>query len=643
MHLILNDQNEPFIFFSPIGIQTAFTIVLLGAKARTEDELFTGLGYKAADFDANNNTEIHEAFALFRSLRTNPKDFKLKLANRILINKGFELLEKYTNNVIKYYGSNVSEVDFTNANLTEEVNNWVSNETESAIPQLLTQPPDQDTKMIILNAVYFKGNWKQQFKRSQTKPGLFYMKNNVTAKVPFMHNFGKYRIAQRNLYILLEMKYIGNISMFVVVPNDKNGLYQTTEEFKYNEYVQAIDSLKEVDVDLKLPKFTLNKEYSLKNHLDQLAITDLFSTSADLTGMANKDKLCTTQAIHKTFVDVNEEVHMHLGLAKANNKFAIDMLKIINDGIYPFICFSPIGIQTQLSSLLLDAKLKTGYELFSGLMYKFAEFDDNNLTNVREAFSLFRSTLNEQTKNSKDFALKIATRLLVSKSLRVNQTYKESVSKYFGTSVSEADFTGDEKQRSKIVEDENNWVKQVTNAIIETLLPGLFNETTTMDIMNAVYFQDKWRQPFKPSNTKPDLFHVKKNINTTVPFMSNAGKYKISKHHLFTLIEIKYASDVSFCVMLPNDKNGLDSLIYELNYEIFLHALKSLNESDIFLKLPKFTLNKLWSLEKFVDSLGIRDIFEDSADFSDMVENKEAKGVYITEALHKAVLQMLVN
>ena len=212
------------------------------------------------------------------------------------------------------YQAGLHEVDFVAA--TEEarktINSWVEKQTTDKIKDLL--PPGvltTDTRLVLTNAIYFKGNWAEQFKKAMTnaQPWL-----GVPAKanVPLMHRMDKYRHLDAGVFQALELPYVNQeLSMVVFLPKKVDGL----EEFekgltaaKLTDWTQSLVKSAPREMDVFLPRFKMTSEFNLKNQLAALGMTDAFTRAADFSGMADgKEKLFIQDVVHKAFVEINEE------------------------------------------------------------------------------------------------------------------------------------------------------------------------------------------------------------------------------------------------------------------------------------------------------------------------------------------------
>ncbi|XP_075387722.1 leukocyte elastase inhibitor [Tenrec ecaudatus] len=302
------------IFFSPYSISSAMAMILLGAQGNTAAQLS-----KTFHFDAVK--ELHSRFqSLNADINKRGAAYILKTANRLYGEKSYHFLPEFLTSTQKMYGADLASVDFQHASETarEEINKWVKDQTEGKIPELLAAGVvGSMTKLVLVNAIYFKGNWKNKFMEEATTDATFRINKKDTKKVEMMHQKNKYPFGyiQELKCRVLELPYEGNdLSMVILLPDDieddSTGLRKIEEQLtleKLNEWTSP-ENLSRVEVNVSLPKFKLEENYNLNSYLAQLGLQDLFSSNkADLSGMSGVKDLYISKIIHKSFVEINEE------------------------------------------------------------------------------------------------------------------------------------------------------------------------------------------------------------------------------------------------------------------------------------------------------------------------------------------------
>lgn len=296
------------VFFSPFSISTAMAMVQEGARGQTATEMQNVFHYPS------DSKVLHSSFAVVQNdLNTSDTKYKLGIANALWVQKDYQLLAGYTTNVEKFYGGKATNVDFKNdtEQSRKQINDWVSGKTNNKIKDLFPAGSlDHDARLVLTNAIYFKGQWISQFNKDNTQKTDFYEAVGKTVGVQMMRQTGenaKFKYTEDNDFQILAMPYQGDkLSMLVFLPKENN--LESLQNKMTVENLKVWESkLLQQSVDVYLPKFTFNSKYSLANNLAQLGMTTAFSDGADFSGINGTGGLKIDKVIHQAFVDVNEE------------------------------------------------------------------------------------------------------------------------------------------------------------------------------------------------------------------------------------------------------------------------------------------------------------------------------------------------
>ncbi|KAG5268171.1 hypothetical protein AALO_G00209050 [Alosa alosa] len=231
------------VFYSPLSISSALAMVCLGARGNTEAQMHKSLNLHKVEDD------VHVGFSkLFAELNKEGAPYALSLANRLYGEQSLQFVEKYLADTKTHYCAELETVDFrTNAEAARvNINKWVEEKTQNKIVDLLAQGVlDVDTRLVLVNAIYFKGNWDKKFKSIQTKKVQFKLKKNESKSVKMMHQKGKFPFT----YIpdaecqILELPYVGkDLSMLIMLPNEMEdnttGLEKLEQMLTYENFVE---------------------------------------------------------------------------------------------------------------------------------------------------------------------------------------------------------------------------------------------------------------------------------------------------------------------------------------------------------------------------------------------------------------------
>ncbi|XP_070798653.1 leukocyte elastase inhibitor-like [Pituophis catenifer annectens] len=302
------------VFFSPLSLSSALAMVVLGARGNTASELL-----KTFHFDGVE--DLHSVFhTLNTKINQSNAPYILKLANRLYGEKTFNFLSGFLTSTQYMYGAELSTVDFSNApdKAKKEINQWVEQQTEGKIPELLSEGSiNEMTKLVLVNAVYFKGNWAKAFKEEDTedKPFRLNKREKKNVKMMFMKEKLPIGFIPECKCRVLELPYKGkDLSMIILLPDsiedNSTGLEQLEKQLtleKLQEWTQPKNMDSGMDVYVHLPKFQLEENYDLKSYFAALGLVDLFdSGKADLSGMSGAQDLHVSKIVHKSFLEVNE-------------------------------------------------------------------------------------------------------------------------------------------------------------------------------------------------------------------------------------------------------------------------------------------------------------------------------------------------
>jgi len=297
------------LFFSPYSISSALAITYEGARGTTADEIGAVLHLPT------NDTLRREGFAAIDAgLNRESGNYTLRTANALWAEETHSFLPEYIETAARWYGANATSLDFINDSegSRETINRWVENETEDKIRDLLPSGSiDPLTRLVITNAIYFKGTWVERFDPAETMEEEFRVGPNETVTVPMMHGKTIYPYAETDTFQALEMPYAhGNeteLAMLVLLPREDN-LTAAEESLDAEKVMDLRESLTSRQVEVFFPKFTLETEYGLPPTLAAMGMSTAFDEdAADLSGMDGTRDLFITGIFHKAFVDVNEE------------------------------------------------------------------------------------------------------------------------------------------------------------------------------------------------------------------------------------------------------------------------------------------------------------------------------------------------
>ncbi|KAJ8277737.1 hypothetical protein GJAV_G00079310 [Gymnothorax javanicus] len=333
------------VFYSPLSISSAMAMVYMGARGNTARQMSEVLGFTEEREPKVNpgmlrmaqpaqlpeevlktlhnadDDKIHAGFReLMSELNKKGAPYALSLANRLYGERSFNFKEKYIENTKKFYQAKLATVDFKSSAEASraKINRWVEKHTQEKIKNLLVEGTiDSLTRLVLVNAIYFKGSWDRKFDEKDTKEMQFRLSKNERKPVQMMHKTATFRFASipEVKCQVLEMPYMGEeLSMLILLPyeieDNSTGLTKLEGELTYRNFIQWTHptNLRRLEVEVALPKFKMEDTYDLKEILISMGMEDAFDVcSSDFSGMSSNNELVLSKVVHKSFVEVNEE------------------------------------------------------------------------------------------------------------------------------------------------------------------------------------------------------------------------------------------------------------------------------------------------------------------------------------------------
>jgi serpin B len=296
------------LFFSPESISTALAMTYAGARGDTAAEMAKTLHFTLPP------ERLHPAMgALLSDLNAAHKGYQLRVADSLWAQQDYVFLPDFLKLTKSDYGAGFNKVDFKGATEAARltINQWVEQRTDNKIKELL-QPGvlDSLTKMVLTNAIYFKGDWRTAFPKAGTEDEDFHLSAARNVKAPLMHLSEGFDYFDGGTFQALAIPYkSGDLSMIVFLPKEIGGLPALEESLTASHMKQWLDQLHWVPkVILTMPKFKMTRQFGLAGTLGAMGMPRAFDPgNADFSGMTGNRDLYISAVIHKAFIDVNEE------------------------------------------------------------------------------------------------------------------------------------------------------------------------------------------------------------------------------------------------------------------------------------------------------------------------------------------------
>ncbi|XP_076617122.1 leukocyte elastase inhibitor-like isoform X2 [Chaetodon auriga] len=312
---LTDDNKTANVFFSPFSISSALAMAMLGARGNTAAQMLECLKIQDCQDD------VHVSFTrLLSELNQPDTPYALCLANRLYGEQSYQFVEDFFTQTRKHYSAELETLDFITRSKQARVNinSWVEKQTQGKIKDVVAKGMVHHlTKLVLVNAIYFKGTWNEPFLNVRTHDAEFRVNKNDTKPVEMMRHKTHFPLAfvpEANCQVL-EMPYKGKeLSMLIFLPkeieDDTTGLEKLEKQLTYEKFVEWThpDMMTEVEVDVRLPRFKMEENYDLKNVLKSMGMMDAFDEfKSDFSGMSETKGLIISEVAHKAFVEVNEE------------------------------------------------------------------------------------------------------------------------------------------------------------------------------------------------------------------------------------------------------------------------------------------------------------------------------------------------
>ncbi|XP_056100480.1 serpin peptidase inhibitor, clade B (ovalbumin), member 1, like 3 isoform X1 [Rhinichthys klamathensis goyatoka] len=300
------------VFYSPLSISAALSMLSLGAGGHTAAQMSRTLHLES---------ETHASFGkLLSEMNRAEAPYALSIANRLYGEKSYRFTEKFVSDTKGLYQAELETLDFLGQpdSARVHINRWVEEHTQEKIKDLLADGDvDPLTKLVLVNAVYFKGDWERKFREDLTRDEQFKINKNESKPVRMMFQKAKFHLAfipDVNCQIL-ELPYVGkDLSMLILLPNamedDSTGLQKLESALTFESFTEWTrpDMMDLLEVEVSLPRFKMEETYNMNSLLISLGMVDAFDPQkADFSGMSPGNDLVLSKVVHKSFVEVNEE------------------------------------------------------------------------------------------------------------------------------------------------------------------------------------------------------------------------------------------------------------------------------------------------------------------------------------------------
>ncbi len=294
------------VFFSPYSIFVALSMAYEGARGNTSEQMYNILNI------LQNDSATRGSFGrIYNLLNQKQEGYTINTANAFWAQQNYEFLQEYIGILESYYIAEANELNFADSNESANtINAWIEENTNHKIKNMIDQSALSElTRLVLTNAIYFKGLWANQFDPDNTNKEDFRITPDETVEVDMMHLTDiKFNYTKTDDLQILKLPYKGNdLSMIIILPKENN-ISVVESQLNQLNLTKWINDLNEIEININIPKFKFETEYTLNDVLEDMGMKDAFIPGiADFSGMDNTTDLYISSVLHKAFVEVNEE------------------------------------------------------------------------------------------------------------------------------------------------------------------------------------------------------------------------------------------------------------------------------------------------------------------------------------------------
>ena len=299
---VLKQDSNKNIFISPTSIAIALSMTYNGASGKTQQAMANALQFQGMSLqDINQANEV-----LKSTLEKADPDIQLSIANSLWARQGISFKPEFMQKNQQFYGAKVTELDFAKPDAPNAINNWIKENTNGKIDQIVNQLNSDDV-LFLINAIYFKGKWTKPFDKGQTDERPFYLANGSQKQHPMMSQSGRYRYYENETFQAVSLPYgKGNLSLYVFLPKTTTNLDSFQQQLSPQNWQQWMNQFHMRQGSIQLPRFKFDYNIQLNNALKALGMEEAFSDGANFSNMTSSS-VAIDEVKHKTFVEVNEE------------------------------------------------------------------------------------------------------------------------------------------------------------------------------------------------------------------------------------------------------------------------------------------------------------------------------------------------
>lgn len=298
---LLKQGSSENVFISPTSVAIALAMTYNGAKGETQKAMAKTLELQGISLPNINSANA----ALIAAVQNFDDNVQLTVANSLWARQGVNFQPDFLQKQ-NFYQAKIANLDFKDPNAAKIINDWVNQSTKGKINQIVSQI-NPDDALFLINAIYFKGKWTQEFDKNKTTRQPFYLSAGGQKQHPLMSQTGEYRYYENEKFQAISLPYGGDrkLSLYIFLPAQNSNLTAFYQDLNAQNWETWMNSFRNRQGSIRLPRFQIDNDLTLNDTLKALGMEVVFTPQADFSGIG--ENLAISALKHKTFVEVNEE------------------------------------------------------------------------------------------------------------------------------------------------------------------------------------------------------------------------------------------------------------------------------------------------------------------------------------------------
>ncbi|XP_071767101.1 protein Z-dependent protease inhibitor [Centroberyx gerrardi] len=303
----ISTYHDKNIFFSPLSISTTFAILAMASDGVTREEILKGLNLD--QLEQNGQPELlPNLFQLLHGNITQNGSMELDQSTSLFVQQTFDVEKTFEDQIKKFFNADINNVDFRDTKASiGTINEYIMRKTGNKVTEMITSL-DALTKLMLINTIFFQGEWQMPFNPNYTENAPFHIDNYNTVPVPMMFKEDRFYTMEdiRLGAKVLKLPYQEGVAMLILLPNRGVDYTLIDDVISAATFQSWIKKLEKMKLEVNMPKFKMVQSYSLHDLLPDLGVASVFSDSANLTRLSKDRGLKVSEVLHKAVIEVDE-------------------------------------------------------------------------------------------------------------------------------------------------------------------------------------------------------------------------------------------------------------------------------------------------------------------------------------------------